>query len=216
MVQLSLADPVERSPYDWNFPKKTARYVFQPTWDPVPTFSKFDTLVDKSPPNNDQETSDEQSPPLKVQMENAKLQRHIQFLQKHILPSKPTNLTCSTEKQTHTESTRTDTKTRTIENRNAGNPKKNAPERSNSIVVQKQSVTILGDSMILKLPRRSTPFEQKQNCKSEAMTKDILDHCKLIARKKPDTVILYLGTNDLKSNEESSIVTNIVKIKKTI
>ena len=81
-------------------------------------------------------------------MENVKLQRHIQFLQKQISQSKPTNLTCSTEKQTHTESTRTDTKTRTIENRNADNLKKNASKRTNSKVVQKQSVAILGDSMI--------------------------------------------------------------------
>ena len=65
VVQLSLADPVERSPKDWNFPKKTARHIFPPTWNPVPTFKKFDTLVDKSPPNNNQETSnsDEESPP---------------------------------------------------------------------------------------------------------------------------------------------------------
>ena len=84
MVQLSPADPAEGSPNDWNFPKKTARHVFPPTWNPVTTFNKFDTLVDKSPPNDDQETSDEQSPPFKVQMENVKLQRHIQFLQKQI------------------------------------------------------------------------------------------------------------------------------------
>ena len=125
MVQLSPADPVKGSPNDWNFPKKTARHVFPPTWNPVPTFNKFDTLVDNSPPNDNQETSDEQSPPIKAQMENVKLQRHTQFLQKQISQSKPTNLTCNTEEQTHTESTRTDTKTRTIENRNADNLKKN-------------------------------------------------------------------------------------------
>ena len=142
VVQLSPADPAEESPYDWNFPKKTARHVFPPTWNPVPTFNKFDTLVDNSLPNDDQETSDEKSPSIQVQMENVKLQRHIQILQKQISQSKPTNLTCSTEEQMHTESTRTDTKTRTIENRNADNLKKNTSKRT------KQSVTILGDSMI--------------------------------------------------------------------
>ena len=81
-------------------------------------------------------------------MENVKLQRHIQFLQKQISWSKPTNLTCSTEEQTHTESTRTDTKTGTIENRKADNLKKNASNRTKSKVVQRESVTILGDSMI--------------------------------------------------------------------
>ena len=81
-------------------------------------------------------------------MENVKLQRHIQFRQNQISQSKPTNLTCSTEEQTHTESRRTDTKTRTIENRNADNLEKNTSKRTNSKVVQKQSVTILGDSMI--------------------------------------------------------------------
>ena len=194
VVQLSPADPAEGSPNDWNVPKKTARHIFPPTWNPVPTFNKFDTLVDNSPPNDDQEASDEQSPPIKVQMENVKLQRHIQFLQKQISQSKP-NLTCSTEEQMHTESTRTDTKTRTIENRNADNRKKNTSKRT------KQSVTILGDSMI--------------NCQDEvrhsnenrivrvrsfpgAATEDILDHCKPIARKKPDIIILHVGTNDLK------------------
>ena len=63
VVQLSPADPVKGSPNDWNFPKKTARHVFTPPWNPVPTFNKFDTLVDNSPPNDDQETSYEQSPP---------------------------------------------------------------------------------------------------------------------------------------------------------
>ena len=46
-------------------------------------------------------------------------------------------------------------------------------------------------------------------------TEDILDHCKPIARKKPD-IILHVGTNNLKTNEESSIVKNIVEIKETI
>ena len=43
-----------------------------------------------------------------------------------------------------------------------------------------------------------------------------LDHCKPIARKKPGIIILHVGTNDLKSNEESSIVKNIVEIKEAI
>ena len=73
--------------------------------------------------------------------------REIIRLQEH-LNTKPTNLTCSTEEQTHTESTRTDTKTRTIENRNADNLEKNTSKRTNSEVVQKQSVSIHGDSMI--------------------------------------------------------------------
>ena len=65
VVQLSLADLVERSSNNWNFPKKTAWHAFPPTWNPVPTFNKFDTSVDKSPPNDGQETSDEQSPLLR-------------------------------------------------------------------------------------------------------------------------------------------------------
>ena len=92
-----------RSVNEWNFPKKTARHVFPPTWNPLPTFNKFDTLVDNSPPNDYQETSDKQSLPIKVQMENVKLQGHIQFLQKQISQSKPTNLTCSTDKKMHAE-----------------------------------------------------------------------------------------------------------------
>ena len=56
VVQLSPADPVERSSSDWNFPKKTARHVFPPTWNPVRTFNKFDTFVDIAPPKDDQET----------------------------------------------------------------------------------------------------------------------------------------------------------------
>ena len=49
-----------------------------------------------------------------------------------------------------------------------------------------------------------------------ATTEDILDHCKPVARKKPDIIILHVGTNDSKSNEESSIVKNIEEIKETI
>ena len=136
-------------------------------------------------------------------MENVKLQRYIHFLEKQISQSKPTNLTCSTEEQRHTESTRTDTKTRTIENRNADNLKKNASKRTNFKVVQKQSVTILGGSMI------SYQDEVRHSNKNRivrvrsfpgATTEDILDHCKPIARKKPDIIILHLGTNNLNSN----------------
>ena len=49
-----------------------------------------------------------------------------------------------------------------------------------------------------------------------ATTEDILGQCKPITRKKLDIIVLHAGTNDLKSNEESSIVKNIVEIKETI
>ena len=152
----------------------------------MPTFNKFDTLVDNSPPNDDQETSDEQSPPIKVQMENVKLQGHVQFLQKQISHSKPTNLTCSTGEQTHTELMRTDTKARTIKNRNTDNLKKNTSKRTNSKVVQKQSLVILGDSIINyqnKVRHSNKNKIVRVRSFPEATTENILDHCKPIARK---------------------------------
>ena len=45
---------------------------------------------------------------------------------------------------------------------------------------------------------------------------DLIDHCKPIARRAPDVIILHVGANDLDKRDEDSIVENIKKIKNEI
>ena len=49
-----------------------------------------------------------------------------------------------------------------------------------------------------------------------ATSEDLIDHCKPIARRAPDVIILHVGMNDLDKRDEDSIVENIKKIKNEI
>ena len=49
-----------------------------------------------------------------------------------------------------------------------------------------------------------------------ATTIDMTDFVKPIIRKKPESVILHVGTNDLKSNSEAQIVDNIIDLANNI
>ena len=48
-----------------------------------------------------------------------------------------------------------------------------------------------------------------------ATTVDLLDFCKPSGRKKPDVVIVHVGTNDLGNLDENAIARNILGITQT-
>ena len=66
--------------------------------------------------------------------------------------------------------------------------------------------------------KRSSQTERNVTVRafSGATTDDIKDYCKPIAKRRPDICIVHTGTNDLKDNDELSIVENIVKVKEII
>ena len=49
-----------------------------------------------------------------------------------------------------------------------------------------------------------------------ATTVDLFDFCKPSARKKPDAVIVHVGTNNLGNLDENAIARNILEITQTI
>ena len=61
---------------------------------------------------------------------------------------------------------------------------------------------IVGDSMLNSLDERG--LQKRHHVKirnhSGATSQDILDHIKPIIRRKPDTIIVHAGTNDLTAN----------------
>ena len=73
---------------------------------------------------------------------------------------------------------------------------------------------IVGDSLV-KYLRREKLSSKKNNVKvithPGSTTKDMLDYIKQIARKKPDTLIIHTGTNDL-----SNGVNTMKKVRKLV
>ena len=49
-----------------------------------------------------------------------------------------------------------------------------------------------------------------------ATTDDLIDHCRPVARRQPDIIIVHVGTDDLRSKDEKEIAQNISGIKDTI
>ena len=85
--------------------------------------------------------------------------------------------------------------------------------------IKKQTVTIMGDSMInYQDERKHSNSRRTVKVRSfpGATSKDLLDYCKPTAIRKPDVVILHVGTNDLNSLDEREIADNILEIKRTI
>ena len=77
-------------------------------------------------------------------------------------------------------------------------------------------MTIIGDSIInYQDERLHTNKKRIVKVRSHlgATSEDLIDHCKPIARRDPDLIILDMGTNDLDKRDEDSIVEDIKKIR---
>ena len=83
---------------------------------------------------------------------------------------------------------------------------------------KKSEVYVIGDSIVKNLDGRK--MARKKNVKVRsfpgATTSDMTDFVKPIIRKKPESVILHVGTNDLKSNPEAQIADNIIELANSI
>ena len=78
---------------------------------------------------------------------------------------------------------------------------------------RKKTVVIVGDSIVRNVPNRSLNQSLKEYfsvVKSfpGATAQDMKDYIKPSIARKPDMVVLHTGTNDLKSNQNSSDIAN--------
>ena len=67
-------------------PKKTNKHTLPPTWQSISTPNRYECLDDSSDQGN---TPDDNHNTMNVQMQNVKLQRQVQFLQKGVAESRP-------------------------------------------------------------------------------------------------------------------------------
>lgn len=83
----------------------------------------------------------------------------------------------------------------------------------------RRSVVVLGDSMLSKLEgwrmsNRSTHVSIKSF--PGATTYDMCDYIKPVLRKKPDNIVIHIGTNNLKLQEPDEVADQIIQICETI
>ena len=199
-------------------PKKTNKHTFPPTWQSISTPNRYECLDDLSDQGN---TPDDNHNTMDVQMQNVKLQREVQFLQKRVAKSRPNTATTSTnvnDPQKHPAATETRliseaTKRKSQTN---SNEKKSLDRTEES---KRKTVTIMGDSMISyqdEKPQTNRRRIVKVRSYPGATSDDLIDFCKPIARRHPDVIIVHVGTNDLRHREEKEIAQNIMKIKETM
>ena len=199
-------------------PKKTNKHTFPPTWQSISNPNRYECLDDSSDQGN---TPDDSHNTMDVQMQNVKLQRQVQFLQKRVAESRPNTAKTSTnvnDPQKHPAAT----ETRVISEATKRKSQTNSNEKKSldrSEESKRKTVTIMGDSMIsyqdekLHTNRRRIV---KVRSYPGATSDDLIDFCKPIARRHPDVIIVHVGTNDLRHREEKEIAQNIMKIKETI
>ena len=80
------------------------------------------------------------------------------------------------------------------------------------------SVYIIEDHILKNLDGRMMCKKKNVKVKSflGATTSDMTDFVKPIIRKRPESVILHVGTNDLKSNSQAQIADNIIDLANNI
>ena len=110
--------------------------------------------------------------------------------------------------------------TPTPTNKQRSSPCSSDPQQVHTIINQtpsqkRKSTTIVGDSMISGL--ESWRMGNKENRVSSrvfpgATTIDMLDYVKPTVRRKPDNIIVHVGTNDLNCDTPTRVAENIVTL----
>eukprot|EP00112_Aurelia_sp_Birch-Aquarium-sp1_P005695 Seg1646.15 transcript_id=Seg1646.15/GoldUCD/mRNA.D3Y31 product="hypothetical protein" protein_id=Seg1646.15/GoldUCD/D3Y31 len=68
----------------------------------------------------------------------------------------------------------------------------------------RKSVIVIGDSLLNGIDDRGLCKHHNVNVRQGATSRDIADHVKPVARRKPDMVIIHLGTNDLTNDVDTT------------
>ena len=95
------------------------------------------------------------------------------------------------------------------ENKNSSNKENHGVIKSTS----KKEIMIVGDSMIKHVNGREVSRDDsvRIRCHLGATTDDIIDYVRPTARKKPDMIIIHIGTNDIQNK-----VNTLQKVRKVI
>ena len=82
--------------------------------------------------------------------------------------------------------------------------------------MKKQKTAIVGDSLVKGLHQHRLAKSANQNvgvkCFAGATVGDISDYIKPVLRKKPDNIVLHVGTNDTTNKKAAEIMNNIDKL----
>jgi lysophospholipase L1-like esterase len=96
---------------------------------------------------------------------------------------------------------------------NEGKDKPPVSKRQQARVQNNKKTVIVGDSIVKGLQQHKLSKAAKQNVGVKffpgATVGDMSDYIKPVLRRKPDTVILYVGTNNATNKEASEIVNDI-------
>ena len=99
---------------------------------------------------------------------------------------------------------------------NEGKDKPPGSKRQQARVQNNKKTVIVGDSIVKGLQQHKLSKAAKQNvgvkCFPGATVGDMSDYIKPVLRRKPDTVILHVGTNNATNKEASEIVNDIDKL----
>ena len=103
--------------------------------------------------------------------------------------------------------------------RSNDNPFNSQPETQRKAGIwNKNTVLVVGDSMIDNVDERQLGkrYQTKVRSFSGATTTDLEDYLKPLLRKKPDKIILVVGTNDIQHRPVADILKNIKRLMEQI
>ena len=92
------------------------------------------------------------------------------------------------------------------ENENKNAEREGESKDRNNKNDQSRQVTIIGDSMLHGISDRGLMNRQRKvyvKVNPGANTQDIVDHLKPVVRRRPDTIIIHTGTNDITSGTDT-------------
>ena len=102
-----------------------------------------------------------------------------------------------------------DIQTKSRIDRDEANKVKSRPVSTNTHT-KRQKTVIVGDSIVKSLQQHKLAKAAKHNvgvkCVPGAIYQDMNDYAKPVLRKKPNTIILHVGTNSTANKEASEII----------
>ena len=98
----------------------------------------------------------------------------------------------------------------------ANSTNKSKDDKCHNQAVKKRKTVIVGDSLVKGLNQYKLAKSSKQNvgvkCFAGATVGDMSDYIKPVLRRKPDNIVLHVGTNDTTSRKATEIMNDIDKL----
>ena len=182
--------------------------------------NRFEALEENSFELVSKSYSQENESDKRIMIEVENLQRRLVNLEDRLSESLQKQNYAPTESKSSQASVKSQKKSRHSESKETKTSRPLEENQGDAITQKekKSEVYVIGDSIVKNLDGRK--MARKKNVKVRsfpgATTSDMTDFVKPIIRKKPESVILHVGTNDLKSNPEAQIADNIIELANSI